>query len=211
MIDPKPVNAIPEKPKPLATADGNPLNDALRRIGHNILKNAKKDGLFAAVKPLQGGINILADNAKAAPHPFPKLKQDGVFGPKTRSGLRGAVKALGTPKVEEGLALGRFNQFARDGRKDGFRGLAEATEKSFAPLFRDSAKPPLRFTDRIEAATLQETLNDLGGTQFGRDAFKPLKLDGDIGAKTTDSFSQIENALGPEPLTKRFGEFLGFL
>ncbi len=211
MIDPKPVNAIPETPKPLAAADGNPLKDALRRIGLNVLKNAKDDGLAATIKHLQGGINILADNAKTAPSPFPKLKQDGVFGAKTRSGLKGAVTALGTPKVEEVLALGRFNQYARAGRKDGFRGLAEATEKSFAPLFRDPAKPIQKPADRIEATTLQETLNDLGGAQFGHDTFKPLKLDGNIGPRTTGAFRQIATAVGPQPLTKRYGEFLGFL
>ena len=57
---------------------------------------------------------------------------------------------------------------------------------------------------------MQETLNDLGRTQFGGEAFKPLKLDGDIGAKTTGAFGQLAGALGPERLTKRFGEFLGF-
>ncbi|MDA1091582.1 MAG: hypothetical protein O3A85_14895 [Proteobacteria bacterium] len=203
MIDPKPVNAIPEEPKPLATADRKPLKYALRRIGLGILMDAKDDGLDAAVKRLQGGINILSQ--------APGLKEDGVFGPKTRSGLKGAVAAWGTPKIKEGLALGRFNGFAREGRKDGFRGLAEATEKNFAPLFRNPAKPPRRPTDHIEAVTLQETLNDLGGAQFGRDIFKPLKIDGDIGPKTTGAFRQIAAAVGPEPLTKRFGEFMGFL
>jgi hypothetical protein len=89
--------------------------------------------------------------------------------------------------------------------------LAEATEKSFAPLFRDPAKPIQKPADRIEATTLQETLNDLGGAQFGHDTFKPLKLDGNIGPRTTGAFRQIATAVGPQPLTKRYGEFLGFL
>jgi len=58
---------------------------------------------------------------------------------------------------------------------------------------------------------LQETLNDLGATQFGRDTFKPLKMDGDIGPKTTGAFNKITTAVGPNPLTKRLGQFLGFL
>ncbi len=139
-----------------------------------------------------------------------KLKEDGVFGPKSRSGLRRAIASLGTPKVEEGLAFGRFNAFARDGRKEGFGRLKEMTEGSFGPLFRDPVKPVRRPSERLETVTLQETLNDLGTGHFGRGRFRPLKLDGDIGPKTADAFGRLAGALGPGRITKRFGEFLGF-
>ena len=112
------------------------------------------------------------------------------------------------------LAGGRFRQgfleFARDGRKQGFERLSEATEKSFAPLFLNPAKPARRPAERIEAVTLQETLNDLGRSQSGDKRFTPLKLDGDIGPRTTETFGQLTGALGPERVTKRFGELLGF-
>ena len=189
MIGPKPVHDIPETPKPITNADGKPLKYDLRRIGRNILKDAKLDGLAAAVKRLQGGLNILDQT--------PKLKEAGVFGRKSRAGLRHAVVSLGASKVEEGLALGRFNAFARDGQKQGFSDLARATEKSFAPLFRNTAMPVSKPTDRIETVTLQEALNDLGGPQSGGETFKPLKLDGDIGPRTTETFGQLANALPP--------------
>ena len=211
MLDAKPARTIPDKPKPVVTADGKPLKYDLRRIGRNILRDAKDDGLASAVKRLQGGINFLGDSAGKGAPIVPELKQDGVLGPKTRGGLRQAVVRLGTPRVEEGMALGRFNAFARDGQKDGFGRLSEVTERSFAPLFRNSARPPKKPAERIEALTLQETLNDLGGIQFDRDSFRPLTLDGDIGPETGRAFNQVAAAVGPHRLTERFGQFLGFL
>ena len=211
-MEPQPIRPIPQTPTPVSTADGEPLGKGLRRIGRMVVRDARDDGLASVIKHLQGGLNILGE-AKAPKDGaaiLPKLKEDGVFGPKSRSGLKRAVASLGTPKVEEGLALGRFNAFARDGRKEGFGRLKEVTEGSFGLLFRNPAKTTRRPSKRLEAVTLQEALNDLGAAHFGRDTFKPLGLDGDIGPKTTDAFSQLAAALGHERLTKRFGEFLGF-
>ena len=211
-MEPKPIRPIPEEPKPILTADGKPLDLDLKRIGRKIVRDAKDDGLASVIKRLQGGLNLLRDakEPKAGFEAFSKLKEDGVPGPKTRANLRRAVAQLGAPRIEEGLALDRFNRFARDGQRKGFGRLGEITEKSFGPLFRGPGREPKTPAGRIEAVTLQETLNDLGKTQFGQDRFKPLKLDGDIGQKTTDVFSQIAGALGPEHVTNRFGEFLGF-
>ncbi len=211
-MEPKPIRPIPQTPKPIATADGEPLQVGLRRIGRKVVGDARDDGLASVIKRLQGGLNLLGE-AKAPKDgavPLAKLNEDGVFGPKSRSGLRRAVTTLGVPKVEEGLALGGFNEFARDGRKQGFESLREATEKNFASLFRNPANTVRRPAERIEAVTLQETLNDLGRSQSGDKRFTPLKLDGDIGPRTRDSFAQLAGALGPERVTKRFGEFLGF-
>lgn len=95
MIDPKPVNAIPETPKPLATADRKPLKYALRRIGRGILKAAKDDGLATTVKHLQGGINIMADSALKGAPIMPQLKQDGDIGPKTTGAFTNIASAMG--------------------------------------------------------------------------------------------------------------------
>lgn len=205
MIDPQPVRPAPKTPGALRTVDGRPLEAGLKHIGQTILKDAKNNGLADAIKNLQGGINFMKDAKQKTPMPFPALKQDGVFGAKTRNGLRQALVTLGQPKVREGMALGRFNDFARQGQRKGFDDLADATENSMAPLFRDPGRP----AEKVEAVTLQETLNDLGRKQVG-DTFKPLKLDGDIGPRTKNAFGQLTGAVGPERVTKRFGEFLGF-
>jgi len=70
------------------------------------------------------------------------LKTVGVVGPKTRRALRLAASKLGRPKVEEGFALGRFGNFARDlqtGRAD-TRSLKPTIDKAFGPLFRPAVK-----------------------------------------------------------------------
>lgn len=225
MIEPEPKKPINKEPVPIRTADGRPLEAALKRIGRKVIRNAETDGFASAVRGLQGGLNILDEVwtppivPEERPQPrrpgvftiVPRLKEDGVFGPKTRMGLKRAVIALGAPKVEEGIALGRLDQFARDGRKEGFGRLGEVTEGSFGPLFRDPRKVSPRPTERAEAVTLQETLNDLGKTRFARERFPPLKLDGAIGPKTIDAFGRIASTLGPARVTRRFGEFLGFL
>lgn len=211
-MEPKPIRPIPQTPKPIATADGEPLQVGLKQIGRKVVRDARDDGLASVIKRLQGGINLLGEarTPKDGAAPLAKLNEDGVFGPKSRSVLRRAVTTLGVPKVEEGLALACFGEFARDGRKQGFERLGEAAEKSFASLFRNPAKPVRRPAERIEAVTLQETLNDLGRSQSGDKRFMPLKLDGDIGPRTTETFGQLTGALGHGTVIKRFGEFLGF-
>src|SRR3546814_2454479 len=44
---------------------------------------------------------------------IPMLKVDGVFGPKTKDALRRAVAGFGRANVENGMALARFDKFAR--------------------------------------------------------------------------------------------------
>ena|GEM_PF-4148209 len=85
------------------------------------------------------------------------------------------------------------------------------TERALGPLFRGPKRKSLRPADRPEAVTLQETLNDLGRETFGDGSFEPLLLDGVIGPKTKGAFSRVRDVFGPERLTRRFGEFLGFL
>ena len=218
LIDPEPIRPINKHPVPARTPDGEPLSGAIRKIGFKVARAAGDEGNAQAVQNLQSGLNLLRQvlGQEAAKPPartlgiVSEIKTDGIVGPKTRRALRFATSRLGRPKIEEGFALGRFNNFAREGRKEGFGSLGEVTEKAFGPLFRGPGRQPKPPAGRLEAVTLQETLNDLGKTQFGNDRFKPLKLDGDIGPKTTDAFGQLTGALGPERLTERFGEFLGF-
>ena len=219
VIDPQPIRPINENPVPAKTPENELLSGAIRKIGIKVARAAGDEGNARAVQNLQLGLNLLSKvNFKGGPKfparilgIVPDLKTDGVVGPKTRRALRFATSRLGRPKIEEGFALGRFHEFARDGWKQGFERLGKATEKSFAPLFRSPARPVRRPADRVENVTLQETLNDLGRSQFGLDQFKTLKLDGAIGPRTTETFGRLTDALGPERVTKRFGELLGFL
>jgi len=42
-------------------------------------------------------------------------------------------------------------------------------------------------------------------------AYAPLKIDGDIGPKTTGAFRRFNRHAGPDALSRRFGRMLGFI
>ena len=204
IADPQPIRRMIDKPLDVRTADGRPLTKEISRFSKHLSGAAGDVPAPELVKSLQSGLNTLG-MSKRLPKPLPALKEDGVFGPKTRGGLKTAMARLGRPKLEEGAALGRFGTFAASNRPRSYRDLRDTTERSFGPLFRN----PGERGDKLESTTLQETLNDLGPKHLG--SFTPLKLDGDIGPRTFDAFSRINKAAGPRSLTERFGSFLGFL
>ena len=225
LIDPEPIRPINKTPVPARTPDGEILTNAVNKIGRIVVGAAGNDGRAPAVQGLQTGLNLLksimAGSAKTsrsktpilAPGFFSNLKTDGVVGPKTRRALKIAASGLGRPKVEEGFALGRFGQFAKDlqtGRADG-RDLKPIIEKSFGPLFRDPKAPrPRPNRPAEENLSFQSTINDLGFNAFGRDRFKPIKEDGFIGPRTESAFNAVLPAAGPDRFTSRFGHNLGF-
>ena len=221
MIDAKPIRPANKTPVPAKTPDGEPLTGAVKKIGGVIADAAGSEGRASAVRGLQSGLNLLksimqrsakSSQAKALPLTH-DLKTDGVVGPKTRRALRLAATRLGRPKVEEGFALGRFGNFARDihsGRAD-TRSLKPTIDKAFGPLFRSPRAPrqqPSRPAE--ENLSFQATVNDLGSDVFGRDAFKPVKEDGFIGPKTESAFNSVLPAAGPDRFTSRLGHNLGF-
>ncbi len=221
MIEPKLKTVLPERPVAAVDADGRPLQDGLRRVARRVAAASDGRSMTGPVRQLQDGLNLLSgamtpETQASGAYPRRALKTDGVFGPKTRGNLKSTIARLGASKVEEGLALGRFRDFAREARRTGRGNLAGETGAAFGHLFRDpKADPEDRRVDgragRIEAATLQETINDLGPAVLGGNAFPRLKLDGRIGPKTRDAFDLINKTAGPDKLTRRFGRFLGFL
>ena len=216
MIDPKPIRPANKTPVPAKTPDGEPLTGAVKKIGGVIADAAGGEGRTSAVQDLQSGLNLLKSimqrRAKTTPLAH-DLKTDGVVGPKTRRALRIAATALGRPKIEEGFALGRFGNFARDihsGRAD-TRSLKPTIDKAFGPLFRDpqsSRQSPSRPAE--ENLSFQATINDLGSDVFGREAFKPIREDGLIGPMTESAFNAVLPAAGPDRFTSRLGHNLGF-
>jgi GH24 family phage-related lysozyme (muramidase) len=188
-----------------------PLKNALSRIGRKVASNIDNDGSMRAIKGLQHGLNLFAPKAKTSPLPISKLLTDGIFGPKTRTALKQSVAGLGSDKVEEGLALGRFHDFAKRTPNYGAKGLGRMTETAFGPLFRNPRKPVKHPAERLEATSLQESLNDLGGKSSGFKGWTPLRTDGNIGPKTQSAFGRVLTAAGPDRLTRIFGKNLGFL
>ncbi len=221
MIEPKPKRVPPERPMAAVDADGRPLRDGLRRVARRVVVASDGRSLSRPIRHLQDGLNLLSSAIKpesraSGAYPRRALKTDGVFGSKTRSDLKRAVARLGAAKVDEGIALGRFRDFARQARQNRGGNLAQETEAAIGHLFRNPKadpedRPGNRRGGRIEAVTLQETINDLGPAELKGQDFRPLKLDGRIGPKTLDAFDLINKTAGPDKLTKRFGRFLGFL
>ncbi len=200
-IEPEARGTIPDKPSPLQTPEGEDLDEAARRVSEKIAKHASNDGATVPVRELQAGLNLI--NTDAIPRRQP-LKTDGTFGPKTRSRFRRTLAQSGRGKIEEGLALGKFRTLVEQARKAGDApDLKEQTKTTFGPLFRSFDDPG---NEKIEAVTLQETLNDLSGGRVER-----LKVDGKIGPKTRNAFQLVSKINDPDEVSKRLGQMLGFL
>ncbi|CAA7623034.1 hypothetical protein [Magnetospirillum sp. UT-4] len=214
-IEPTPIRPIPEQPSPHTTPNGEDLWQATARIGSKVAAVAGSDGYANAVTGLQRGLNMLN-----ASNPLPKrspaygpytglgpVDEDGQYGPQTDFALKHATARLGPAKVEEGLALGRFNTFARDAQRNGNPdGLEDKTHSIFGPLFRGSGDDT---SPKVEGGVLQETLNDFGSRN--RDDWEPLKVDNWIGPKTTQAFGTVLQDEDADSLTRSFGRGLGLL
>lgn len=202
----RPHRPIPERPSPHTTPQGEDLWQATARIGQQVADAAESDGYTDAVTGLQRGLNMLADAHPLPPRspaygPYTKLgriDEDGAYGPQTDFALKHAAARLGRAKVEDGLALGRFNTFVRAAQASGNTdGLEGKTHAIFGPLFR----PPADIdSPKVEAGVLQETLNDFGHN---------LKLDNWIGPKTTAAFGSVLKETGADDFTRAYGRNLG--
>jgi len=192
-----PARTIPDTEAPLAAKGGESLTDALDRVAGHLRTAAETDGPKEAVAALQRGLNLLGP---AAP-----IDEDGRFGPQTRFTLHHAVAMRGSSQVQNGLALGRFDRFARSTRASGDAGgLRDVVHGVFGPLYRQGEDGP-----RPEGTVLQETLNHLG--RASGPGWTDLAIDGEIGPKTTGAFRTVLDRTGPEDLTRRLGAALGLL
>ncbi|MEQ8601816.1 MAG: hypothetical protein RIB45_00755 [Marivibrio sp.] len=104
-----------KEPKPLMTADGLPLSAAFEGIGDRLTKRNRSKSAADAVRGFQAGLNRLADAQETAEpegevDPYrrfdrpaakrPKrLKEDGLFGPKTAEATRFALVNDGAERV----------------------------------------------------------------------------------------------------------------
>jgi hypothetical protein len=214
----RPVNGTPV---PARTIDSMDLTRAVGRLADRVADVAETRGSRDAVRFLQRGLTLLSQALTAAqgagadrattPGPmFQDLKDDGDPGPKTRAALRTAAARLGSAKIEEALALGRFEAALRGltgGASPG--GLRAAASASFAELFRDpQAGDPQTPTE--EGESLQMSVNDLGKVLLGPHGFTALREDGIIGPKTEAALMRVLRAAGPRRLTETMGRNLGF-
>lgn len=206
LVSDGPVRTISEQTGLAGTKQGRKLAGNFTRAVEKIARAAENEGLSKVIGDIQRGLN-LADE-------MPRLKPDGIAGPKTTHALRKAIATTSPAKVDEGRALGEFQRMAEDSRRASDPNpakLAGKMDKTFGSLFRSSAKPkPAATEPKPDVTALQETLNDLGPKSFGKDQWKPLKEDGWIGPKTNDAFSQVAKTTESFDFTSKFGKLLGF-
>lgn len=216
----RPINAAPV---PARTVDGMDLSRAIGRLAERVADIAETQGSRDAVRFLQRGLTLFnqavtesetdsgfPDHAPSRGPMFQDLADDGDPGPKTRGALRTAAARLGSAKIEEALALGRFEAALR-GLSDGapMAGLREVTSTSFAELFRDPAAVGPHIPTE-EGESLQMTVNDMGKVLLGPRGFTALREDGIIGPKTEAALMRVLKAAGPRRLTETMGRNLGF-
>ena len=191
---------VPRKePAAAKDSDGQPVLDGVLGAGAKIADFADKRGLSTAIRGVQSGLNLLDKSGT--------LKTDGLFGPKTKQALRGSVATSGRPKVENALALGSFQNLLEKKRGD----LAETVHDSFAGLFQNPS--PFKPSDKRTTPwglVVQDTINDVGASSFGKGAFKPLKSDGWIGPKTSDAFRRVIKPTAMTGFMEKLGNNFGF-
>ncbi|MCW9035578.1 MAG: hypothetical protein OQJ97_15265 [Rhodospirillales bacterium] len=228
MIEPElKIKPPKEKQEPKA-GNGEPMEQAVQKLGKAFGMAAKTDGKTQTVQGLQEGLNLLASKLKA-PHNEKassklntsfvqpsKLKLDGLFGPKTLRALKGYVSDHGVEKIKDGLAMGRLAKFTEQtkvNRKPPFP-LYQAVDKAVEPLYGKEAKSMSKNLSNGRRSTLwgealQHDLNEQGSKLFKQD-WQPIKTDGDLGPKTENAFSKIAQDKDPHDMVSSFGDILGF-
>ena len=110
MLPARPSRPIPTTPAPVRATDGGDLAGSVLGIGKRVLAAAAESSLSEAIRGLQGGLNglqtgglnglsgVMRDSG-AVGVDRPALAVDGIFGPRTRRRLRGALAALGQAPV----------------------------------------------------------------------------------------------------------------
>jgi len=200
-----------EKLRPIAEADGDArafghlqrgINDLARRERAGRLPKPPLPAASATARTAAGGASDAADIAPPRPlGPIPRLKVDGVFGPKTRRGLLAAAANAGPRAVEQAARLARFEEFAKQVKTTGSAaGLGEAARASFAQLFGEG---------RNEGAALQGTINEIDGFTGGTGDV--LAEDGAVGPKTGAAFAETMSFADPADFTDEFAWNHGWL
>lgn len=192
MIPPKPIREVPTTSSPVRGPSGETINDGLGRIAKVMAQAAQRDGGAKIAESLQSGLNIMGQ----------RLKVDGVVGPKTRAAIKDTIAENGSRQVAAAAALGRFKSFAKDAKVSPKEAgnLRAVVQSDIQPLLDNPSAP----SDRHEAPkALQRGLNILN-------PMTQLKVDGDIGPKTTAAFQAALANADENAVTESIASSLGF-
>lgn len=196
MIQPVAINPAPKEPKPLTVPGGQTMADAIKVVAAQL--DQTSDNKVDVIRGLQTGINRTNEKTEMP------LKVDGLFGPKSATGLKKAIATLGPTKMTESNALGQF-QYKTDKAKKSAdtNNLIKDATASIEPL-----PPQLKEQKKNTVGlALQTALNE---TNKDDDQIPQLKEDGIIGPVTEGVFDTTVRKKETEDLTDNFGYFLGF-
>ncbi|MBF0354379.1 MAG: hypothetical protein HQL43_03980 [Alphaproteobacteria bacterium] len=199
MVEAKPGITPIVEPQPAKLPDGRPLLKMLEQLGGKLAPAFDADGMSNATRSMQRGLNLVNGDR------MPKLKEDGCWGPITDFGFKKSVAAHGPARIDEGFALGRLQGIAEKPQQP--EDLAKKTQDILGPLY--GSLPGGREPEPLHAYALQMGLNEIGPKHVAD--WQPLKLDGDIGPKTTGAFNQVAETAGPMSLARDFGNWLGWM
>ncbi len=196
MIQPVTKNPAPTEPKPVTVPGGQTMVDAIKLVANQLDKSS--DNKVDTIRGLQTGINRTKEKTEVP------LKIDGMFGPKSATGLKKAIAALGPTKISEANALGQFQHKAEKAKKSGdTKNLILDVSTRFESLLSSKKDPK----ENTVGLALQTAINE---TNKDDDQIPMLKEDGIIGPKTEDVFGMTVKKKDTEDLTDNFGYFLGF-
>lgn len=85
MIQPVAINPAPREPKPLTVPGGQTITDAIKLVAAQL--NKSPDNKIDSIRGLQTGINRTKEKTEVP------LKVDGMFGPKSATGLKKDIAA----------------------------------------------------------------------------------------------------------------------
>ncbi len=228
MVEPTFKIAPPKDKQPQKAGNGEPMEQAVKKLGTVLGMAAKTEGKEEAVKGLQQGLNLLNDKLKA-PHKAKaseklttsfiqptRLKDDGILGNKTRDALKTSVADHGPEKIKDGLALGRLANFTAQTQKAKKppQPLAQAVDKAIGSLYGKEARSmgqnlPNGRRSTLWGEAIQHDLNDQGNKLYKTD-WEQLKPDGDLGPKTEATFIKLAQNKDPLDMASSFGCSLGF-
>ncbi|MCW9045800.1 MAG: hypothetical protein OQK35_05655 [Alphaproteobacteria bacterium] len=209
MIQPKFKTLPNQRAVPVKTSDGYELPKAMDKIGKMVAQMAVQKGLSQAVGNLQTGLNVMPQLTQREPL-APQLKEDGVFGRKTKDAMLSSLIEKGKSNTENALALGAFKRLIDDAKRRGDAiGLESRIDQTVGPLFGHKPSRHPRPTYKAWHEALQGTMNDNGVEICGQGGWRNLKEDGIVGPKTEAAFSSLAKRADPEVFAARICREMG--
>jgi hypothetical protein len=178
----------PSQPIAATTPDGQRLADALLSAATGLIKRAAGGPVAEPVKDLQAGLSLMDRGSGSTA--TAGLREDGVFGPKTKEKTAGLLAKAGSARVREAEAFGGLTRGLRKVATGGSETLADVSKRTLSPLYEKPKEPAT--TPKPWNAAIQRAVTRAGGGA--------LKEDGVLGPKTERATWNALRKAGPEAL-----------